>query len=150
MLPPNDRESGDSGIIRLGAAKLLADARHDAAPSQISALAARAIEQLTHHLAQFVGEAGVRALLARSAALASAQYPWLADTLSITTPVDDPWASLRAAMEQQDPRAIRDGFVALLSIFVELLGRLIGESLVWRLLDDVWPALFSRAVKETT
>jgi hypothetical protein len=131
------------------AAKLLASAGEDAAPSKLAAHVVQTIEQLTHHLTQVVGETGVRAIFARSAALTSAAYPWLARTIPIVAPTDSPWGALRVAMEQQDPSAIRDGFIALLSTFIELLGKLIGAGLVQRLLHDVWPDVVPQAVKET-
>ena len=132
------------------AKKVLESAGDDATPSKLAAHAVHTIEQLTHHLTQLVGETGVRAIFARSAALSSATYPWLARTISIVPPTDAPWGALRVAMEQQDPRAIHDGFVALLSTFIELLGRLIGEGLVQRLLHDVWPDAVPQAAKEAT
>jgi hypothetical protein len=132
------------------AKKLIESAGDDAAPSKLAAHAVQAIEQLTHHLTQLVGETGVRAVFARSAALSSATYPWLARTIPIVAPTDSPWGTLRVAMEQEDPPAIRDGFIALLSTFLELLGRLIGDGLVQRLLHDVWPDVVPEAVKEAT
>jgi hypothetical protein len=87
-------------------------------------------------------------VFARSAALSSATYPWLAKTIPIVAPTESPWGALRVAMEQQDPRAIGEGFVALLSTFFELLGRLIGDGLVKRVLHDVWPDVVTRVVKE--
>lgn len=132
------------------AKQLLASAGDDATPSKLAAHAVQTLEHVTHHLSQLVGEAGVRAVFARSAALSSATHPWLAKTIPIVAPTDSPWGALRVAMEQQDPRAIRDGFIALLSTFFELLGRLIGEGLVQRLLHDVWPDVVPQAVKEAT
>jgi hypothetical protein len=119
-------------------------------PTRVAAGAVHACEQLTRHLARIVGEIGIRTLLARSAALASARFPWLVNTISATAPADAPWASLRTAMELQDPHTAREAFVDLLSTFGELLGRLIGEALVARLLQEVWPEVFPHAVKETT
>jgi hypothetical protein len=53
-------------------------------------------------------------------------------------------------MERQDPRGIEDAFVGVLSAFIELLARLIGDGLVRRLLHDVWPEDFPQVPKETT
>jgi hypothetical protein len=119
-------------------------------PSQVAALAVRALDQLTRHLAPLIGETGVRALLARSAALSGATYPWLAATVPAPPTTDTAWDALRAAIEQQDVEVARDAFVALLSTFVALLGRLIGDGLVQGLLHDIWPDVFSQAVKEAT
>ena len=118
--------------------------------AHVAAGAVRACEQLTSHLARLVGEAGIRTLLARSAALTSARFPWLSSTIPRTAPADSPWAALRAAMELQDPHTASEAFADLLSTFVELLGRMIGEGLVVRLLQEVWPGVFPDDVKETT
>lgn len=131
------------------AAKLLVGVGDDAAPSKLAAHVVQTIEQLTLHLARVVGETGVRAIFARSAAVSCAAYPWLARTIPIVAPADAPWGALRVAMEQQSPDAIRDGFIALLSTFIELLGRLIGAGLVQRLLHDLWPDVVPQAVEET-
>jgi hypothetical protein len=105
-------------------------------------------EQLAHHLAQLVGVEGVRALLARSVALSSPAFPWLADIISV--PTEDVFSPLRAALEHQAPQTIRDGHAALLSNFLGLLGRLVGQGLVERVVHDVWPDVFPLAVKEPT
>jgi hypothetical protein len=117
--------------------------------THVAAGAVRACEQLTYHLARLVGEVGIRTLIARSVALTCVRVPWLANTVPGTAPAESPWASLRTAMELQDPHTASEAFVDLLSTFVELLGRLIGEGLVVRLLQEVWPEVFD-AVKETT
>ena len=117
--------------------------------AQVAAGAVHACERLTYHLARLIGEIGIRTLLARSVALTSARFPWLANTVPGTAPADAPWASLGTAMELQDPHTASEAFVDLLSGFVGLLERLIGEGLVMRLLQEVWPEVF-HAAKETT
>ncbi len=131
------------------AKKLLAG--DDAGASTLTTRAVQAVEQLATHLAPLVGETGVRALLARSVALASQTFPWIAGTIPIVRTAEDaPWSSLRSAMVRQDPEAICGGFALLLSTFFGLLGRLVGEHLVAHLMHDVWPALFPYDVKEAT
>jgi hypothetical protein len=143
MRPPNRTTSPTIlESIRAVATDLLVG---DDAPPRIAEVAVQRFEELARHLAQLVGEMGVRALFARTVADARSTYPWLAATSPI-----DPWVSLRGAMERQDPRTIRDAFVGLLSTFVELLARLIGDELVKRLLHDVWPEVFPQVPKETT
>jgi hypothetical protein len=113
--------------------------------NQVAARAVQACEQLATHLARLLGESGVQLLLRRSVGLASKEYPWLAppqNQESVTS-------ALRAAMEQQDSESITGAFVAVLSAFVGLLERLIGEGLVQRLVDEVWPAVFTHAAKDT-
>lgn len=115
----------------------------------VAARAMQAFDALATHLAQLIGELAVRALLARSVALSRAELPWLAGTISIVQPPDDPWSALRAAIEGRDARTVIEGFTMLLSTFVGLLGRLIGDELVGHLLRDVWPEVFPAAAKET-
>lgn len=110
--------------------------------ARVAADAVQACEQLSQHLARIIGEIGVRALLARSAALTSARFPWLTSAIPRTASADSPWAALRVAMESQDPQTASEAFVDLLATFIELLGRLIGDALVARLLHELWPELF--------
>lgn len=117
--------------------------------THVAAGAVHACEQLTFHLARLIGELGTRTLLARSVALTSVRYPWLANTVPRAVPAGAPWVALGRSMELQDPHTASEAFVDLLSMFVELLGRLIGEGLVMRLLQEVWPEVFETA-KETT
>jgi hypothetical protein len=117
--------------------------------THVAASAVQACEQLSQHLARLIGENGVRMLLARSAALASVRFPWLSGAIPRTASADSPWTALSAAMESQDPHTAGEGFVDLLSTFIELLGRLIGDALVERLLHELWPALFLSPVKGT-
>ena len=114
--------------------------------ARVAADAVQACEQLSRHLARIVGEIGVRVLLARSATLTSARFPWLASAIPRTASAD-PWAALRVAMESQDPHAAGEAFADLLATFVELLGRLIGDALVARLLHELWPELFLSPAK---
>ena len=112
---------------------------------------ARASERLTVHLARLVGLTGIKTLFHRSLMLASAKFPWLVDAEGGKSgPGEDPFEALRERLVPQDPDAAVDAFVLVLSTFVELLGRLIGENLVWRLLHEVWPTVFSDAKKVTT
>lgn len=119
-------------------------------PPEMAASVVRAVEQLTTHLARIVGAVGIRALLARSVFLVSSRFPWLASTIPATAPAGEPWSSLEAAMARQDPDTARSAFADLLATFAELLGRLIGEGLVARLLTEVWPEVVSHTAKETT
>jgi hypothetical protein len=122
----------------------------DLTASKVAERATRALERLSVHLAQLVGELGIHALMARSAALSSTAIPWLANTIPTVAPTDArPWASLEAAMASRDPQEISDGFSTLLSNFVWLLGRLIGEGLVAHLLRDAWPEVPPPGGKES-
>ena len=115
--------------------------------TSVAAGAVQACEQLSQHLARIIGEMGVRTLLARSASLTSSRFPWLASAIPRTAAASSPWATLREAMESQDPQTAGDAFVDLLATFIELLGRMIGDALVARLLHELWPELFPSLAK---
>ena len=125
------------------ARRLLAGEPGDSS-KQVAERAAQACERFTHHLARLLSQTGAQLLLRRSVVLASAQFQWLAAAL---TP-GDTVSGLRTAMAQQDPESITEAFAAVLSAFVGLLERLIGEGLVARQLDDVWPTVFTHPAKD--
>jgi hypothetical protein len=114
-------------------------------PQHLAERAAQTCERLATHLARLLGDSGVQLLLKRSVVLASHQLPWLASGQTGETVV----SAMRTAMEQQDLESISEAFVAVLSAFVGLLERLIGEGLVQRLLAEVWPTVFPYAAKDT-
>ena len=147
MLPPDQTTRApilDS--VERAANDLLAAAGDDAPPSIVAGLAVQRFEELARYLAQLIGEMGVGALFARSVAAARSTYPWLA----VTTSSGPPWVALRGALERQAPPAIRDAFAGLLSTFIELLARLIGDGLVAHLVNDVWPQVSVQVPKEST
>lgn len=106
----------------------------------------RVCGQLTAHLSRIIGESGVTLLMRRSVALASDTFPFLLATPSVS---QSACPDLRVALEPQPPAVATDAFIAVLTIFIGLLKRLIGDGLVERLLDEVWPTIFPLAVKET-
>ena len=116
--------------------------------TRAAADAVQACEQLSQHLARIIGEIGVRALLARSAVLTSGRFPWLASAIPMTAPAGSSWAALSVVMESQDPQTASEAFADLLATFIELLGRLIGDALVARLLHELWPELFLSPAKD--
>ncbi|MDQ3368165.1 MAG: hypothetical protein M3680_22300 [Myxococcota bacterium] len=111
--------------------------------------AALAFERVTVHLSRLVGLTGIKTLFHRSLVLSSRTFPWLVDAAG-GSGGDDPFGALRARMADQDPDAVADAFILVLSTFVGLLGRLIGEALVLQLLHEVWPAVVPDGVKESS
>ena len=112
---------------------------------------AHACERLTVHLSRLVGLNGIRTLFHRSVVLASAKFPWLVDAAGGKDgPGEDPFELLRERIAPQDPEVAVSAFVLVLTTFVGLLSRLIGEALVWRLLHEVWPTVFTDPTKVTT
>lgn len=121
-----------------------------ASSTEVAIRAVHACDELSVHFGRLVGTLGVSTLLARSAVLASARFPWLANTISRTAPADPSWSALSAALARQDPQAAAEGFAELVMRFVGLLSRMIGEGLVAHLLHEVWPELYSHAAEEIT
>lgn len=119
-------------------------------PALRAAVAVRACEELAAHLSLVVGPAGVRALFDRSVVLSGNQYPCLVAVP--TRSPEAPWSALRGCFESQAPEVALDVSVALISTFIGLLGRFIGEALVERLLHELWPDAFpsSATTKEPT
>lgn len=115
----------------------------------IASAVAKACEKVTERFAPIVGEAGIRTLYERALVLAVADTPSLAPAR--TDGARDEWAKLRKCIEGHDADTAADAAVVLLSAFVGILGRFIGDTLVARILHDVWPAAFPRRPsKETT
>jgi hypothetical protein len=116
-----------------------------ASGARTAELAMQACERFANHLARLLGESGVQLLVKRSIVIASAQFAWLSAGDGTQSAV----VAMRVAMEQQQPELIGDAFVAVLMAFVGLLERLIGPGLVERLLEEVWPGVFTDAAKDT-
>lgn len=117
----------------------------DRTSADIADRAARACDRLATHISGLLGRTGVTLLVRRSISLATAQHAWLTPALV----PDDPVAGLREAMSMQDAESITSAFGLVLSAFVGLLQRLIGEDLVERLLEEAWPTVFSDGAKDT-
>ena len=108
-----------------------------ASSRHVAERAAEACESFTQHLARLVGELGVDTLLRRSVTVASAEFPWLR-----AGPASTAVGGLRESLERQDPESATHAFITVLSTFIGLLKRLIGEGLVEGLLHEVWPDVF--------
>lgn len=133
--------------LAAAARKLLAS-EGDASATMADRIAL-ACERLTVHLSRLVGLIGIRTLFHRSIVLSSAKFPWLVDARGGKTgPGEDPFEALRERLVPQDPDAAVEAFIFILSTLVGLLGRLVGDALMWRLLHEVWPAVFPQAEKE--
>ena len=134
--------------VERAARNLLATGSGPGASTETATRATQACEQLVRHLSRLLGGTGSRILLRRSLHLASASFPWLARA-EIPEDAEDLGAVLQARMESESPAAVTEAFACLLSTFVELLARLIGDALTARVLHEVWPAVFPSEVKET-
>jgi hypothetical protein len=96
------------------------------------------IDRLRPHLANLMGEGGVRALLARSLVLAAAEASWL-QVLHVNA--NGRFEGLEAIADDLEPAVFFDGKVILLAQLIGLLVALIGPSLSTRLIGEVWPQI---------
>ena len=95
-------------------------------------------EKLRPHLATLMGNTGAHALLSRALARAEADVPSLR---AMQVEADGSLAGLDKLQGQIDPEEIAEGRVALLAQLLGLLVALIGETLMLRIVSDVWPEL---------
>ena len=95
-------------------------------------------EKLRPHLATLMGNAGFRALLSRSLALASAEVPSLG---AVRIKSDGSLEGLDELGDQPGLEENAGGRVVLLAQLLGLLMAFIGEKLTVRLLREVWPKL---------
>jgi hypothetical protein len=93
-------------------------------------------ETLRPHLATLVGNAGFRALLARTLALAGAEVRWLR---AVRVKADGSLEGLEEPYAQLSPDEFLEGHVVLLAHLIGLLVAFIGENLTLRLLREIWP-----------
>jgi hypothetical protein len=97
-----------------------------------------ACEKLRLPLALLIGNAGFSALLSRSRALASVEFPWLS---SLQVKADGSFEGLEEIAAQVSTDELFEGCVVLLAQLLGLLAAFIGEDLMLRLLREVWPNL---------
>jgi hypothetical protein len=96
------------------------------------------VDRLRPHLANLMGDGGVRALLARSLVLATAEASWL-QVLHVNA--DGHFEGLEAIADDLEPAVFFDGRVTLLAQLLGLLIAFIGASLSARLIGEVWPQI---------
>jgi hypothetical protein len=93
-------------------------------------------EKLRSPLVALMGNAGFRALLSRSLALANAEVPWLR---AVHVKGDGSLEGLAELATQVEPVQFADGRVILTAQLLGLLVAFIGEDLTVRLVREVWP-----------
>lgn len=97
-----------------------------------------ASQKLRPHLATLVGDAGFRALLSRSLALAGAEVKWLR---AMHVKADGSLESQDQLHAHVEPEEILQGQVALLAELLGLLVDFVGEVLTLRIVGEVWPEI---------
>lgn len=125
---------------------LLATGYDVADSTKIAAHAASVCHEVSTHVSRLVGDLGMRAMFERSLYLAGASFECLRKTA--VDKVDGPYEALRVCLEAEAPDVALDAATHVLTTFIELLERFIGEGLVASLLHEVWPAVFPGVAKE--
>jgi hypothetical protein len=116
------------------ARRLWARAAGDAtAPEEVAAAAERMCTELRTGLGRWIGVDGYRALLDRALGLARAEHPALADLPCLGGDLPAAVAVVRA----QGAGAVAAGLVALVAALIELLGRIIGDEMALRLVEQL-------------
>ena len=125
--------------MRSLAERLIAHEARQNKPSKAKTpVACLAIDKLRPQLATLMGNIGFRAMLSRTLALANAEFPWLR---AVHVKAEGSLEGLDELGAQLDPDQIVEGCAALLAHLLELLAAFIGETLMLRLLQEVWPNL---------
>jgi len=95
-------------------------------------------EKLRVHLATLMGNAGFRALLSRALAQAVGEVPSLR---AVHVKSDGSLGGVDELEAQADAKEIAEGGIVLLAQLFGLLAAFIGETLMLRIVCDVWPKL---------
>ena len=106
----------------------------DGVPEDPGPAAPRVFERLRLHLATFVGTVGYRVILSRALTQAMVEDPRLCEiTLNVDGTID--------FGENGEARQTTTGIIVLLSQILVLVDILVGEALMLRLVQDVWPGV---------
>jgi hypothetical protein len=84
-------------------------------------------------LQRWVGVAGYQALFERTLGLTREDYPWLGSTSAF----DDDRTQLAMAVRSLGAAEVTNGMVAMLATLIKLLGRIIGDEMAIRLVEQV-------------
>ena len=121
------------------AARLIAhETRGTHAAATNSPVVFQVVEKLRSTLSTLMGDVGFNALLARALVLASPQVPWLR---AVQVTPEGSLAGLEELAAQADPAELAEGRVVLVAQLLGLLVAFIGESLMQRLVREVWTDL---------
>jgi hypothetical protein len=101
-------------------------------PGAIASAAERLGTQLRRGLGRWIGTDGYYALLERAATVTREAHP----TLNPASYFRDGAPVTLAAVQAHGARAVVDGLVALLAALIELLGRIIGDEMARRLVEQ--------------
>ena len=142
QMPPN--EPGVELVQSILALELATIDSHSS--TEVAAAAARVLEKLAHHFARIIGDVGVEILLARSAITIRSRFPWI-DGAAVSD-ARLPWIALQKTLAHRDADEASRAFAELLTTFIGLMTRFIGESLVAQLLQELWPGFLPQVEQE--
>jgi hypothetical protein len=100
---------------------------------EVAKAAEQMYTQLRLGLGRWIGVMGYRALLDRALGLARAEYPALAG-LSCHGGEEEP--EVAAAVRAHGAAEVAAGMVAVVAVLIDLLGRIIGEEMALRLVEQ--------------
>ena len=126
---------------------LTLEAGSDADAKALATAALRLYETLAGQLALLIGEAGVRALTARSLHLIQRDFPWLAEARD-PGHSERPFAQVSLRLERQEPALARQAAAAALATLGGSLATLIGEVLTMRVFRAAWPSAFPNETQQ--
>jgi hypothetical protein len=104
-------------------------------PEQVAAAAELMCDQLRTGLGRWIGAQGYRALLGRAHGLVRGEHPAL-DGLGC---LEGEQAQAIAAVRKHGAADVADGLMALVATLIELLGRIIGDEMAVRLVEQTCP-----------
>lgn len=96
--------------------------------------------RLAAELVLLIGDGGFAPLYVRSVHLSAASFPWLRP-ISEVTPLangDGRFSSLKRSLDEQDADEASQASAVLLNTFIDMLARLIGETLTIGILRSAW------------
>jgi hypothetical protein len=103
------------------------------APADVTAAAERMCAQLRAGLGRWIGAQGYRALLERALSQTRPEHPALGGLSCLAEYEPVPETAVRA----QGPGDMGAGLVALVAALVDLLGRIVGEEMAVRLVEQI-------------
>jgi hypothetical protein len=133
------------------AKQLLAHAEAGRGGEDAAVAAGRVLERLSRRLAPLIGEAGMRALLARAVKIVEPEFPCFGGITIGTEATASPTMAaeqLVACLSALQPALVAEASAALYGTLLALLTSLIGENLVSQVLQSAFPAI-AQNVKET-
>jgi hypothetical protein len=110
--------------------------------AELTVAVARVYDQFAYRLTPMISEAGVLAILTRSAKLTQAEFPFVKSSPGVNSRAGSPihvWEDF----SRQEPALVSKASEALLTTFAGLVASLIGDRLAWRLLFDLTPEIYS-------